>query len=166
MESFFPKSLYEKIEESIKSAKRVLLLSHLDADGLSSAGLISNLLIAYNKNFTVRIIKQLENTSDFKESNADLIIITDMGSGQLGLIKEVINEKRIIIIDHHHAQNAFEHENLIHFNPCLNNDSYSGSGLSYLLVKTLKPELEGLIHLGLVGAVGDMQYKNGFTGLN
>ncbi|MBN1923809.1 MAG: DHH family phosphoesterase [Nanoarchaeota archaeon] len=165
MESFFPPELFNRISKFIEEAGSILLLSHLDADGLSSAGLISSLLLRKNKNFTVRILKQLEDSKEFETSN-DLIIITDMGSGQLNLVREHVNNKRFIIIDHHQDQNYFEHENLIHFNPCLNDDSYSASSLSYLIASSLEPSLEELIHLGLIGAVGDMQYKKGFKGLN
>jgi len=166
MESFFSKQVFDNIKSFIDSSQNILVLSHLDADGLSSAGIMTQLLQSMNKEFTVRILKQLENDDELKNKNHDLIIITDMGSGQFNIIKENVEEKKFIIIDHHQAQNSFEHKNLIHFNPEISDDSYSGSGLCFLVAKTLNPEFEKIIHLGLVGAIGDMQYNNGFLGFN
>ncbi len=166
MIQFFSKETYNKIEQFIKEAQSILLLSHLDADGLCSAGIIGRLLQSYDKEFTIRILKQLENDKELKETNADLIIITDMGSGQLDLIKPIVNDKKVIVIDHHQPQGNLVHPNFIHFNPDINDDSYSGSSLSFLVAYTLNPELKELCYLGLVGAIGDMQYNGGFKGLN
>lgn len=166
MESFYNKEFYNRIKEFILSADNILILSHLDADGLCSAGLISRLLLSWDKNFTVRIIKQLEDESVFENLVYDLIIITDMGSGQFRLIEPFLEKKKFIIIDHHQVQNEFEDNNLIHFNPGLHDDSYSASSLTYLVVRTLNSELDDLLPVGLVGASGDMQASPEFTGFN
>ena len=166
MESFFDKKIFEKIKEFIHEAGKILLLAHLDADGLSSAGIIGKLLMSYGKTFTVKVLKQLEDDKVLRESSDDLIIIADMGSGQLSIVKDYVGRKKFIIIDHHQIQDNFEHENLIHFNPGIYDDSYSASGLCYLVAKELNPSFEKLVYLGLVGAVGDAQYQENFKGFN
>jgi single-stranded-DNA-specific exonuclease len=166
MVASFPSNFFIKSREFIQSAESILVLSHLDADGLSSAAIISLLLKKLDKTYSVRIIKQLENIQDISESKAGLIIITDMGSGQLSMLKEVLNTKKIIVIDHHQIQEKMEHENLVHFNPEIYDDTISASGVSYLVAKELDARIENYSYLALIGAVGDNQNEDGFDGLN
>ncbi|VVB76236.1 DHHA1 domain protein [Candidatus Tiddalikarchaeum anstoanum] len=166
MNALFSPFLFEKAKCFLNNSNNILLLSHLDADGLTSASIIALFLKKMDKTFTVRIIKQLENINEIKETKSDLVIITDMGSGQFGLLKEVINERKIIIIDHHQVQDQFEHENLVHFNPALYDDTISASGVSYIVIKGLNPGFEDKSYLSLIGAIGDNQFEEGFKGLN
>lgn len=166
MNSIFPSHYLVKARELINNAKSILVLSHLDSDGLTSGALIGKLLMRMDKIFSIRILKQLENTKDIVDSKADLIIICDMGSGQLTMIKDIIESKKIIILDHHQVQDEFEHENLLHLNPRMHDESISASGVTYSFVDSLDNGLNDLSFLGLIGAIGDAQYNKGFKGFN
>lgn len=161
----------ESLIKVINSAKNIRCISHLDADGLCSAGLIARLLLKHNKRFHLTIIKQLEADiiEDFKKESYDTYIFTDLGSGQLSSLKELLQKSKVIIIDHHHTDIDETNENLIHLNANLlgfNGDSeVSASTLTYFVCKMLG--IEGTEHLAVVGSIGDNQETSGqLTGLN
>ena len=173
---------YSRFLEEIKiEAKRIVpllnqdtvvrLISHLDADGLCSAGIISRLLLEYNKKFHLTIVKQLEAevVESLKKEKYDLFFFTDIGSGQLNGIKKLLENSKVIIIDHHPPEIELEHPNLIHINPHKygidGGSEICASTLSYLVVKSLG--VNNCEHLAIVGSIGDRQEINGeLNGVN
>jgi len=58
-----PSEMSERIKElaeAISEAERVRVITHIDADGLSSAGIICSILHKEEKQFSVKAIKQLD----------------------------------------------------------------------------------------------------------
>lgn len=153
--------------EEIKKHKQILIVSHIDADGLTSAGIISTALDRINIENSTRFIKQLngEIIEELKTENHELIIFTDLGSGML----ESINAQNLnaIISDHHQPRGEFEN----HLNPHLfgANGSFelSGSGTTYILASQLGDNHD-LADLAIVGAIGDLQHmkKGKLCGIN
>jgi RecJ-like exonuclease len=140
----------------------VHLVSHLDADGISSAGIISKTLDREGIDHEISIVRlnQLKETVN----DAELTIFTDLGSGQLPFLKKLL-KKEYIVIDHHIPQGECSH----HINPHLfgidGGKEVSGAGLSYLFSRKLGNT--DLVDLAVVGAVGDMQnYWGKLEGLN
>ncbi len=168
------KSISKEIEESIEKARKICVFSHLDADGICSAALLSRFLYLKEKEFKVKFLRQLERDKikGIQGEICDLLIFLDFGSGQLhhDEFKKIIEERKTIIIDHHQLKENFENENLIHVNPHLFNldgNSISAAGLVYLICKNLNPKFTKYSYLALVGAYGDRQEKkNEFLGLN
>jgi len=171
-ESFF--NYLEKklplLVRTINESNKIFCVSHLDADGLCSGGILIKLLKKSNKLFNMTIIKNIE--PDFIENlkNKDyyLFIFTDIGSGSTHLLSELVSSKKVIIIDHHPISENLSSSNLIHINPHeINIDGgseISASVLTYFIAKALK--VEGISHLALTGAIGDNQEKGEFKGLN
>ena len=99
-------SLAKEISRSIELLKKhrndeIKIISHLDADGISSAAIISKTLDREGIEHKVSITK-LNKIAD-NIDNSELTIFTDLGSGQLPVLREVM-EKDYIIIDHHIPQ--------------------------------------------------------------
>jgi RecJ-like exonuclease len=109
--------------------------------------------------------KGLERVS--KEEN-ELIIFTDMGSGQIETIEKM--DCKSIIIDHHQYLKEKTSENTIQINANLfginGNYEACGATLSFAFANTIDINNKDLVYLAIAGATGDKQYINGFRGFN
>ena len=160
----------------------VRIVSHYDADGISSGTIMHKLMQFLNKEFEIVFVKQLEDETLQKliaeKEHATLWIFTDLGSGHLNIVKKYLEHERVLIIDHHQPavpptghEIIYEWPKLYHFNPYLvgiqGEDEISGSGMAYIIARTLSVRVKELIHIALIGAIGDMQKKSGsFKGIN
>ncbi|MEM5879088.1 MAG: DHH family phosphoesterase [Candidatus Aenigmatarchaeota archaeon] len=148
-----------KIFKSIANEKKVKIISHMDADGLTSAAILSKMLIRLGQNFELKIVKQLtENVlKKIKFTENDFFIFSDLGSGQLDLLKQILEKTQIFILDHHEPE-IFKDINLFHLNPILfGEDEISSSMICYLFAKNISIQNTDLIDLAIVGAIGDEQ---------
>jgi RecJ-like exonuclease len=148
-----------KIFKSIVKHKKVKVVSHLDADGLTSAAIISKMLLRAGVNFELRILKQLSaNVVDAISPTADdVLFLADLGSGQLEIIKHFFDKTQVFVIDHHEPVRTTS-MNLLHLNPLLfKEDEVSSSVICYLFAKSFSLENTDMIDLAIVGAVGDEQ---------
>jgi len=148
-----------KIFRELIKRKHVRIYAQFDSDGITSASIIVRTLLRENCNFEVKILKQL-NSKTIKEvifNENDLLIFLDMGSGQIDLLKEIIEKTHVLIIDHHEPI-RYEHPNLFHLNPLLfgeEAEKYSTSLLAFIFSKFVNPRNIDQIDLAIVGAVGD-----------
>lgn len=146
-----------KCADEIRKHKSIHVVSHIDADGLTSAGIICTALERENSEYTTQFVKQLDEKAldIIANENHEIVIFTDLGSGMCELIKS--RGIHAVISDHHQPQGTFK----FHLNPHLfgANGSYelSGSGNTYLLASALGGNKD-LSSLAIVGAVGDMQH--------
>ncbi|MDI6798837.1 MAG: DHH family phosphoesterase [Candidatus Aenigmarchaeota archaeon] len=148
-----------KIFKSLIKEKRVRIFSHLDADGICSASIISKTLIREGTNFELKILKQLtrEEIKNLRIRESDFLVLTDFGSGQLDLLRDLLDRAQVLVIDHHESK-AIEHLNLFHLNPLIfNEEEISSSMVSYLFAKSVDIKNADLIDLAIVGAVADEQ---------
>ena len=113
---------YELFDEHIKKAaeafkaidkKEVIrVISHLDADGISACSIMIKLLNNDNRKYSVSIVQQL-NRAVVSQLAAELYncyIFTDIGSGAINDVKEMLNGKKVFIIDHHSIEQRDERE--------------------------------------------------------
>jgi len=162
----------DRIIHFLNEFDEVRLVSHLDADGLCSAAIISRLLLKYNKKFKLSIVKQLEQgeIEKLKKEKFMLYVFTDIGSGQVNELKSLLDQnKKIIILDHHPPKEEFTHPYFVHINPhpfgIDGGQDISASTLNYLFAKQFK--IEGIEHLAVIGSLGDNQETGKeFTGVN
>ena len=158
----------DKAVEEIKKASHVRLVSHLDADGISSAAVTLSALTRAGKKVHLSIKKQItpEVIEELKQEDNELFLFTDLGSGYIELLEELIekNNCKIIVCDHHISSNNKDlNPDLIHINPILegmSENEVSGAGVAYLLAEKLDSRNKDLIFLAIVGAMGDMQDEN------
>ncbi len=165
------KPVFDKAAEVARTIREHLdstfmIVSHYDADGLSSALIMAKALTRLGARFQLRIVDQLD-LDEVKKSLAvspPTIVFTDLGSGYKDMIVEELEEagnKRVIIIDHHEPREAPDSEKLLELNPHrLGLDGSldaSSATLSYLVAKTLDENNVDLIIFMVAGALGDRQ---------
>ncbi|MFC6827050.1 DHH family phosphoesterase [Halopelagius fulvigenes] len=159
----------EACADRLREADRVLLASHIDADGLTSAAVASTALERAGISFETVFAKQLDESevARIAATEYDTVLFTDFGSGQLDVIapREEAGAFTPVIADHHRPADA---ETEYHLNPLLfgidGASELSGAGASYVLARALEPEggdNRDLAALAVVGAVGDMQNSDG-----
>jgi len=151
-----------KIAKALIKEKNVKIVSHYDADGLSSAAILIKALTRESVNFELRILKQLTEAEigSLDVSEKDFLIFSDLGSGQIEKLRGLLEKTQLLILDHHDPARK-EHMNLLHINPLLfSEDEISGSMVTYLFVKSLSNKNADLIDLAVVGAIGDVMDNN------
>jgi len=173
------------LEKDLERAKEVLLnyglksqvrlISHHDADGISSAAILITALKRMNIRYVLSIVPQL--TDDFlidlSKTNYELFIFSDLGSNSLNTITNYFKKKMVIILDHHEIGEGMSSlgENIVFVNPHkyreIPYETVSGSGLSYLFAKKISEKNKDLSPLAIVGAIGDIQEVQGkLIGIN
>lgn len=148
-----------KVFRTVARQKKVRLFSHLDADGLCSAAIITRMMLREGINFELRIVKQL--TADVIEkidaSENDVFLFTDLGSGQLDRLQKLFEKTQVFILDHHDSLKT-SHINLFHMNPlAFAEEGISSSMICYMFAKAINLENADSVDLAVVGAVGDEQ---------
>ena len=174
--------------ERLYRADDLLLASHIDADGITSAAIGSTALARAGISHEVVFKKQLDETEIERIAARDqeTVLFTDFGSGQLDTIAEHEADGSFepVIADHHQPADATTD---YHMNPLLvgldGASELSGAGTTYALARSLaaagdrtaaRPVTDGgvaanrdLAALAVVGAVGDMQATDdGLVGAN
>ncbi len=146
----------------------IKLVSHLDADGLSSSAIMISALQREGLCFSLTTIRQIDDYAleEIKREHYSLVFFLDLGSGSLRKIDEYLKEKEVFILDHHSIE-SYTTERIHLLNPLLygidGNSHISGAGVCYLFAKALNPRNMDLAHIALLGAIGDMQESNGFS---
>ncbi|MFB6101790.1 MAG: DHH family phosphoesterase [Haloplanus sp.] len=161
--------------DRLRAADSVLLASHIDADGLTSAAIAATALERAEIPFDTVFEKQLDATAvrQIAATEHGTAFFTDFGSGQLDLIAdhEDAAEFTPVIADHHQPADAATE---YHCNPLLEGldgaSELSGAGTTYAVARALESadgDNRDLAALAVVGAVGDMQGGvDGLTGAN
>lgn len=155
---------------SLPPSTRIRVVSHYDADGISAAGVLCTAVYRLGFDFHATLMRNpfTKGFDRLKNEHNDLIIFSDMGSGQIETIKSL--GCKAIILDHHQFLTTQTSEDIIQINANLfgfdGNYDVSGATLSYLLATALHPANEDLAALALAGATGDKQFIGGVRGLN
>ena len=166
------KSIANKFLE-LSKGKEVIVISHNDTDGITSAAIIAKALKRLNKKFSIKIVKQLDEqtiNNELKRQNKNqLIFFTDLASGSLDYFQNL--EQPIFILDHHEIDpeklKQINKDNKIKIiNPHLfDEEPITGAGLCYLFAKSLSPKNKNLANLAIMGMVGD-RHENELSKLN
>lgn len=185
--SIYLKKKAEQIAEKLISHDKIKIVSHIDADGITSGSIAYKSLMRRGKDVEIEFIKQLEksNIKKIKEENPELVWFTDLGSGQIPFLNGI----NCVITDHHEPGGDIDElpmkdrGNILNYTSSeileLNPHRYDidganelcGAGTTYLVAKELgesEKENVDLSKLAVVGAVGDLQAtKEGrLTGIN
>ena len=153
------KKIGELTEKFLKESanKKILVISHHDTDGITSAAIFASALQRLDKDFSIKILKNLEKEYIEKIPKEPILVFLDLGSASINLLEKLKNE--IYIIDHHEIPRNSEKINII--NPHLyGEEDLSGSCLTYLFVKEIDKENKDLANLAIIGMVGDLLEKN------
>jgi len=153
------------IREHVEKGDTVHVHSHVDADGLSAAGIMGKALLRAGARFRLRLERWMdEKVADrIAEENAALTIFTDMGSGYLDLLGERLANRDVVILDHHQPVAEIP-SGFVQVNPHVHGidgtRDISGAGVAYLAAKAMDKKNLDLACLAVVGALGDLQDKN------
>ena len=157
----------------LRDADSVLLASHIDADGLTSAAVAATALRRADIPFETVFAKQLDATEIERIAATDheTVLFTDFGSGQLDVIAPHVDAGAFtpVVVDHHQPADLPDgRDPEHHLNPLLfgidGASELSGAGASYVLARALEPpggDNRDLAGLAVVGATGDMQGTDG-----
>jgi RecJ-like exonuclease len=169
----------------LRDADEVLLASHIDADGLTSAAIAAKALARAGIPFETVFSKQLDaaEIAAIAATDYETVLFTDFGSGQLDVVSQhaAAGDFAPVVADHHQPAapddcdgwaavraNSGYADFECHLNPLPfgvdGSSELSGAGASYVLARALEPEggdNRDLAALAVVGAVGDMQTTDG-----
>jgi single-stranded-DNA-specific exonuclease len=146
-------STAEDIAKSILRCDSMRVISHNDADGITSAGLICSALLRAEIPFHATHINRLDES--VVNSLEGPVVFCDMGSGKPDLISRVKGE--CFVLDHHKPVGTLpcKHLNPHHFG-IDGAFELSASGVVYSVVRKMGDNSD-LAGLALVGAMGDRQ---------
>lgn len=157
--------------DAVKRARKVMVATHIDADGISAGAIASTALSRLGIENEVRLLKKLDDEAiaSLNASGADLVWYTDLGSGSASKLGAVPT----VVTDHHVPDSSpcdaardrqarlSDFSGLIQVNPQLHGVSgandLSGSGATLLAALALDERNLDLAHLAVLGAVGDLQ---------
>ncbi len=148
----------QQLADIIKQHKTIHIVTHIDADGITSGSIAYKCLQREGKDVSIEFVKSLDEmvVKRLIKAKHPLIWFTDLGSS----ISTNTPQLTKIITDHHECPPDSDLE--FHLNPHLfdKDGSYelSGAGAAYLVAKALNPEHnQDLSALAIVGACGDLQ---------
>jgi RecJ-like exonuclease len=151
----------ERAAEMLLASSSVLVVGHIDADGITASSIASAALGRAGVEHTVRFVKKLDGAEIEKarEHPAMRIWFVDLGSGAYSRLEP----GRCVVTDHHRVDPGTDGrpEGDGHVNPHLfgldGSGEVSGAGVTYLVAKKMDPRNKDLSALAVVGAVGDFQ---------
>ncbi|MEM2141691.1 MAG: DHH family phosphoesterase [Candidatus Thorarchaeota archaeon] len=171
--------------ERLRGSERVMAVSHIDADGICAQAVMIRTVERLGKYVSWKSIPQLSSESvtgladSVRKERPDLVVFTDLGTGQLNLIKSEILSidcvREVLILDHHLPQDPEDDrttEGATEVNPNLHaldgSRDLSGAGTAFLVALEVDRKNTDLSELAVVGASGDLQdyYGRGMSGVN
>lgn len=166
-------ALAKEVVKVARQGKKILVVTHLDADGLASGAIIFTALSRKQANVTVRSVPDLvpEGIAELAGLSFDYLIFTDLGAT---LIKELSAafDGRYLVVDHHQLAEEYMASTSV-----VNAWQYGFDGgreacsstMAYFFARAIDDGNRDLSHLAVVGAVADRQDSGpgrSLTGLN
>lgn len=154
-------NLAKNAAEKIRKYRFARVVSHNDADGLTSAGIMAQALLRAGICFQISIVGRLDDAVieevNRSISGEEVVIFCDMGSGQPELIGKVAAD--VIVLDHHQPVGQSPAKAIVnaHLAGIDGATDISASGTCYLVARELAADNVDLAGLALAGAVGDKQ---------
>ncbi|MDH7592880.1 MAG: DHH family phosphoesterase [Methanomicrobiales archaeon] len=151
----------------VTESEKVTIVSHIDADGISSASILERALMRERIDAGCLFVRQLEPFSIRQiPRDGSMCVFLDLGSGQQNLLEaHGFSRDRVFIIDHHVSQpcrDPYREVNALAYGY----RKFSAAGMTYLLAKEMDPDNVEFAKLAVVGNVGDMMAREdlGLTG--
>jgi RecJ-like exonuclease len=146
--------------EQITAAHEITIISHIDADGISSEAILSQAISRHGIPVRSVFVRQLEPlTMPQVPDDTSFKIFTDLGAGQQNLLAgRGLKEKDVLIVDHHVSQPGdimYPQVNCLPYGYT----KMSAAGVSYLIAKALDEINIDLAKLAVIGNVGDMMAR-------
>src|SRR5919198_2547943 len=170
------KHFCEKLRLTIEGGNEIAIITHLDADGITSGSIMAMALRRMGARYSVRAVSDMNLSviHKLKDERRDFYTITDLGGGWASHLKKALGDKWVII-DHH----QIPEEEIVTDNggQILNPWKYGidggrevpAGGMAYMVASTLDAKNRDLSAIAVVSAVADRQDqgdKKSFVGLN
>ena len=170
------KPFCEKLRSVVENTSEIAVVTHLDADGITSGSIVASALRRMGARYSVRAVSDMNPSviEKMKTDNRDFYIITDLGGGWASFLRKALGD-RWFVIDHHQIP---EEEMLTDDgNQILNAWKYgidggknvSAGGMAYFVASALDRKNRDLSCIAVISAVADRQDqgdKKSFVGLN
>ncbi|HKT21961.1 MAG TPA: DHH family phosphoesterase [Nitrososphaerales archaeon] len=155
------KSLVPSVMESVFGGKRILVVTHIDADGLCSGSIIFSSLMRRGANAALRTVPDLDASAvaDLASQNYDFYIFVDLASSLISEIEGALGG-RYLVIDHHEiSESDIGNRSVVNawaFG-CDGGREACSSTMAYFFAVALDPANSDLSPLAVVGALADRQ---------
>jgi RecJ-like exonuclease len=171
LEDLAPAGLVERARRAadlVDGVSRVRVFCHYDPDGTTSAAILARALMRRGRRFHASMSHAFDRAAleRLRAEENELLIVSDMGSGQLDLIEQLPGPT--IVLDHHKPLR--DSEKVVHVNAHLfgvdGARDVCGATTTWLFAIALDEANWDLAGIALAGAIGDKQDVGGFSGLN
>jgi len=148
------------VAEIIKDSKSVTIISHIDADGITSEAVMKQAVAREGIEVKSVFVRQLEPlTMKHVPDDDSLKLFIDLGAGQQNLLEERgLSDRDVVIIDHHVSQDVdtsyVQANGLPH-----GHEKLSAAGIGYLVAREIDDSNVDLAKLAVIGNVGDMMAR-------
>ena len=170
------KHFCEKVRSTVEGGNEVAIITHLEADGITSGSIMAMALKRMGARFSLRTVSDLNSSvvEKMKADGRDFYVITDLGGGWASHLRKALGDKWVII-DHHEIT---EEEILTDDGGQILNPwkfgidggrEVSAGGMAYMVASALDFKNRDLSAIAVVSAVADRQDqgdKKSFFGLN
>jgi single-stranded-DNA-specific exonuclease len=169
------KPFCEKLRLVIENGSEIAVITHIDADGITSGSIIATALARLGARYSIRAVSDMNPgiIERMRIENRDFYVITDLGGGWASDLRKALDD-RWAIIDHHQIP---EQEILTDDGQILNAWKYGidggrevpAGGMAYMIANALDKKNRDLSCIAVVSAVADRQDqgdKRSLAGLN
>jgi len=170
------KPFCEKLQSVIENGREIAVITHIDADGITSGSIIAIALARLGARYSIRAVSDMNPgiIERMRIENRDFYVITDLGGGWASDLRKALDD-RWAIIDHHQIP---EQEILTDDDgQILNAWKYGidggrevpAGGMAYMIASALDKKNRDLSCVAVVSAVADRQDqgdKRSLAGLN
>ena len=173
------KQFCDRLRGVVEGGNEVAIISHLDADGITSGSIMAMALKRMGARYSVRMVSGMNASvlESIKTDGRDFYIITDLGWGWTYPLKKAIGDKWLIIDHHQVPESEVSKERQHDDGQILNPWNYgidggrevSAGGMAYMVATTLDSKNRDLSAMATVSALADRQDqgdKKSFVGLN
>ena len=163
----------EKIVEAAEARNRIIIIGHIDADGISSASLIAHAIRCLEAAYSIRICNELTPSllQALSDEDHDLYVLCELGGGMLKILESYLGSKWVLIDHHQVPAEELAHPSI------LNAWRYGFDGgieacastLAYFVASAIDHNLRGFSWLPVVAALADKQdqgERRSLIGLN
>ena len=163
----------ERAASIVSQHTKVRLISHYDADGISSAAVVREALRRKGIDTTITIYPTLsdEQMADAETIEAECVVMTDLGTSYLQRLSD--KGWDIVILDHHKPSedtNVPARDGFAFVNPLMygidGSKNACGAAMAYLFAITMDENNSDLAPLALAGMYGDKQHLGGFQSID
>jgi RecJ-like exonuclease len=166
-------SLARDVVRLAQSGKKMLVVTHIDADGLTSGAIVFACLARAGANVAVRCVPDLDSglVKELESQKYDFYVFTDLASTLVSELEEAF-DGRFLVIDHHQLSDEDREKPTV-----VNAWKYGFDGgkeacsaaMAYFFAVAASVSNRDLAPLAVVGAVADRQDigpNRSLTGLN